>query len=192
MTTCRPVCEYSALVTRQFTGEALEPSNRFVRTVSITVPSSTGCRGPAALIGGVWSGTRRDSDENGDDGKGVGACCRIWDAELDVRPVVRVVALTTASATSSTDGLAPSARPGAVDCDVLRPTSGRSFSGRRLRTTLLAKRLSYSRRFRSVAIGSCGGGACESSYGACWTFGAGVANWASRIACASSRRSLSW
>jgi hypothetical protein len=64
------------------------------------------------------------------------------------------VARTTASAISSIDGLAGSERDDIGFAVVGRPTSGRSPSGRRLRTTLLAKRLSYSRRFRSATIGS--------------------------------------
>ena len=67
--------------------------------------------------------------------------------------VCRPVARTTASATSCSDGRSelPPRPPADAAPDAM---SGRSFSGRRLRTTLLANRLSYSRRFRSAAIGS--------------------------------------
>ena len=59
----------------------------------MTVPSSTRCSGPAALIGGVWSGVRRCSDEGDDGGRGDVACCGNWAAEFEVRPAVRLVAL---------------------------------------------------------------------------------------------------
>ena len=64
-----PCANRAAFVTRQFTGAALVPSSRFVSTVSMTVPSSTRCSGPAALIAGVWSGVRRCSAEGADAGK---------------------------------------------------------------------------------------------------------------------------
>src|SRR5205085_10264915 len=56
MTIRSPLHEYTGLVTRQFTGAAAPPSRRFVRTVSITVPSGIRWSGPLESIRlvGVW------------------------------------------------------------------------------------------------------------------------------------------
>src|SRR5438445_804601 len=119
------------------------------------VPSSSRCSGPVALIGEV-RGARLNGSDTAD--WRVSAALRAWIVEVDgiVVAPARTVARTTASATSSIEGLAPgrAALVGDGPPGPARFTSGRSVSGRRLRTMLLANRLSYSRRRRSAATES--------------------------------------
>ena len=73
-----------------------------------------------------------------------------------------------------------------------RPASGRCDSGLLLSTTLLANRLSYSRRRLSVAIGSAGGGDDGSLYARGSTTGAACGSANCARLCASSARRRSW
>ena len=164
-------------MTRQLTGAVPLPSSRLVSTVSMTVPSSSGCNGPAALIGSVRSGVRSRRSPVA----GAGASCAVgrdwsWAAAGRAAPAL-------APPVARTNCLRDLVKRG---CRVVarRLTGGRGqrrdrrpgalASGRRLRTTLLANRLSYSRRLRSAAIGSSGAGPAGSSKrGAAGTAGCG-------------------
>lgn len=163
--TCWPLCENTGFVTRQFTGDAPLPSSLFVRTVSITVPSRIRCRGPAASIGPVRSGLRSVDSRASGDRAICGGFASFAPAVLPGEtPLFPPVARTTAWAISSSEGVRLSL--GSIAAPAMpagRPESGRSASGRRLRTTLLANRLSYSRRLRSASNGSSGAGRGGSS-----------------------------
>src|SRR5437879_8365473 len=133
--------------TRQFTGAVAPPSSRLVRIVSIMVPSRMRCRGPSAAVNsGAGTGA-------GDGAEFIGATV----GEAEVVLVRAVDARTTASATSSRDGGAALRSP--LMPVVLRRGEalrvGSVVASVGLWTTLLANRLSYSRRRRSSAIGSC-------------------------------------
>ena len=167
ISTCCPLWEYTGFVTRQLTGAVPLPSSRLVRTVSMIVPSRSGCSGPAALIG--LRSFRRPF---------LARCRRRGrlPAQLQPRSRCRDGRTSRSSArrrlsrgrprprsrqerrSSCRRGISPGEAPDGGD-----PLSGRSASGRRLRTTLLANRLSYSRRLRSAAIGSSGAGPAGSS-----------------------------
>ena len=113
----------------------------------MTVPSRTRCVGPAAEIGPVagrgYAPVYADAATIGAAGDDV-----VW-AGCGIRPLAR----TTAAATSSRDGGAVGegigARPVGVDRAGALLAAIRSPSARRVTTTLLANRLSYSRRARS-------------------------------------------
>ena len=118
-------------------GDGGDGSN--VSTASITVPSSTRCKGPTALIRGVGCGL----------GWSPCAFAVVVDpgatggpAGWATAPAVRAVARTTASAISSIDGSCAASRGSPFPGITRWPASGCCPSGRRLNTTLLAKRLS--------------------------------------------------
>ena len=95
---------------------------------------------------------------SGDAGAAVERRSQDWRCAT-VRGLARAVARTTASAISIDGRAGAVAERGGVTTAPLasrRAESGRSSSGRRLSTTLLANRLSYSRRLRSATIGSGG------------------------------------
>src|SRR5438445_13255617 len=104
------------------------------------VPSSSRCSGPFAVIGDVF-GARL----NGSDTADWRVSAALGAVELDgiVVPPARTVARTTASATSSLEGLAPgrAALVGDRPPGPARLTSARPESDRRLRTMWLANRL---------------------------------------------------
>src|SRR5207253_7999421 len=97
--TYRPSCEYTGFVTRQLTGDAAVPSRRFVSTVSMTVPSRTGCSGPAELIGAVTIGRA-----GGEVDDATGALLGAPNCEGTGADAPTCVARTTAWATSSIVG----------------------------------------------------------------------------------------
>ena len=162
-------------VTRQLTGDVPLPSSLLVRTVSMTVPSRSGCNGPAALIGLVRSGVRSS--------RWAEAAPRHAGPRRHWRRPRRAYRSLVAAACSPDNGFRDfverrrqvvARHLHLATNPVGRPASGRSASGRRLRTTLLANRLSYSRRLRSASIGSSGQGRRVPPRGRC---GSGWLRW---------------
>src|SRR5437879_3191694 len=139
------------------------PSRRFVSTASITVPSKTRWIGPVDVRGPVYAGVTLALGTLVVVGVVVvpppgamAAGAVVVDA--GALGAYRAVARTTALATSSMLGRAGGPSPVALPRDACgaKPGDVASWcpSGRRLITTLLANRLSYSRRLRSPWSGS--------------------------------------
>src|SRR5262249_55319493 len=101
------------------------------------------CSGPPSSIGFVCAG-RCDPARSWDERVAAGALIAPPSVLTAGAPLARIEALTAAAAGSSVHGASGSAQPRARAAVGVPswPESGRWLSGRRLSTTLLAKRLS--------------------------------------------------